>query len=60
MDPTYNTVAIAIDAELIAVDTDALDVRVTHRYPDFSMCTASPTTSGPCEIVWDIRCVADL
>lgn len=50
------TVSVETDAQLVTIGTDELDARVTHRYPDFATCTETVTTSGPCEIVFNVHC----
>lgn len=45
-----------IDAQLVSVGDDALDVRISYRYPDHSDCTLSTITSEACDVIWEIDC----
>ena len=49
-------VSTEIDAQLVTVGDDALEIRLTYRYPDFSECTLSISMSEACEMVWEIDC----
>lgn len=49
-------VTTEVDVRLTSYGEDALEIVVAHRFPDYDGCTATPSMSAACEMIWEIDC----